>query len=220
MKLVNTSLNKLIQDKNLTFLIGASCSVNTPSCLPTGKEMMEDIVEFSCYERFKEDLKNLIDKNGLRFEQLVEIFTEFIDKNLHCIDFFSECKYPNSIHLLLACMIEKGNFVITTNFDSLIEFALIKIGISRDLILPVITKDEFQLYEDPYENFKKSKFSIYKIHGSPLDIIKNTSKTELRQSLVIITKSFVRNKKGLDIFELEPYKQKAIENLLKNNFSQ
>ena len=30
------------------------------------------------------------------------------------------------------------------------------------------------------------------------------------------TKSFVRNKRGLNIFELEPYKQNAVENSLKN----
>jgi len=37
----------------------------------------------------------------------------------------------------------------------------------------------------------------------------------LRKSLIITTKSFVRDKRGLNIFELEPYKQNAIENSLK-----
>jgi len=215
MRLIDTSFNKLIQDKNLTYLIGAGCSINKPSRLPTGKEMMEAIIEYSCHQNFKVDIENLINDKELRFEQLVEIFIELLDKNLSCIHFFSECKYPNSIHFFLARMIKNSHFVITTNFDSLIEYALIEIGIPRSLILPVITKDEFQLYDNPYDLFKKDKLSIYKIHGSPSDIIKDTSKTELEESLIVTTKSFVKDKRGLNIFELEPYKQKAIENLLK-----
>lgn len=216
MRLVNTSLNELLQDKIVTFLIGAGCSVNEPSCLPSGKKMMEGIIEFSCHQDFKVIIENLISEKKLRFEQLVEIFIELLDKNKSCIHFFSECKYPNSIHLFLARMIKKGHFVLTTNFDSLIEYALIEIGIPRSQILPVITKEEFQLYDNPYDLFKKKKLSIYKIHGSPSDIIKNTPKTELEESLIVTTQSFVKDKSGLNIFELEPYKQKAIENLLNN----
>ena len=77
-------------------------------------------------------------------------------------------------------MIENGHFVITTNFDSLIEYALIEIGISKNSILPVITREEFQLYDDPDTLFRKDKLLVYKIHGSPSNIIKNTSKTELK----------------------------------------
>ena len=216
MRLVNTSLNKLLQDKNVTFLIGAGCSVGKPSCLPSGKKMMEAIIEFSCHQDFKMIIESLISEKKLRFEQLVEIFIELLDKNKSCIHFFSECKYPNSIHLFLARMIKNGHFVLTTNFDSLIEYALIEIGILRSQILPVITKEEFQLYNNPYDLFKKMKLSIYKIHGSPSDIIKNTPKTELEESLIVTTQSFVKDKRGLNIFELEPYKQKAIENLLNN----
>ncbi len=216
MKLINTSFNELIKDKKLTFLVGAGCSVNPPSSLPTGNEMMNDIIDFSCSENFKEDIKKLIFRKILRFEQLVEIFVELIDKNLHCIDFFSECKYPNSIHLFLAHMIKKGHFVITTNFDSLIEQALIEIGIPKDLILPVITKNEILKYNNPNDIFNGGKFSVYKIHGSPTNIINNTSKSELRESLIVTIRSFVQDKKGLNIFELEPYKQEAVENLLKS----
>jgi len=216
MKLINTSFNELIKDKKLTFLVGAGCSVNPPSSLPTGNEMMNDIIDFSCSENFKDAIKKLITEKILRFEQLVEIFIEFLDKNVHCIDFFSECKYPNSIHLFLAQMIRRGHFVITTNFDSLIEYSLIESGIPKDKILPVITKNEFLRWTNPYEIFDGGKFSVYKIHGSPIDIIKNTSKEELRDSLIVTIRSFVKNKKGLNIFELEPYKQEAVENLLKN----
>lgn len=70
MKLINTSFNELIKDKKLTFLVGAGCSVNPPSSLPTGNEMMNDIIDFSCSENFKEDIKKLIFRKILRFEQL------------------------------------------------------------------------------------------------------------------------------------------------------
>jgi len=40
-------------------------------------------------------------------------------------------------------MLQKGHFVITTNFDHLIEIALIKNGVKKDRIRPVITELDF-----------------------------------------------------------------------------
>jgi len=213
---MNDSFRDLIKDKKLTFLVGAGCSIDKPSSLPSGRDMMKSIVEFSCHEDFKDEIEILVNNDELRFEQLGEIFTDLLDNDLQCIDYFSECSHPNSIHFFLAKMIQKGHFVITTNFDSLIEHALVKIGIPNDQIIPIITKKEFEIYNNPDELFEKNLFPVYKIHGSPSDIIKNTSKNDLKQSLIITTRALSENKNGLNIFELEPYKQVAFNNLLKN----
>lgn len=216
MKLIKNGFKDLIENKRLTFLIGAGCSIDKPSSLPSGEEMMDAIIEFSCHEAFKDDIDILVKKKELRFEQLVEIFMDLIDNDLQCVKYFSKCSDPNSIHFFLAKMIQKGHFVMTTNFDSLIEHALIKIGIPKDQILPIITKEEFEAYKNPYELYEKSLFPVYKIHGSPLDIIKNTSWKELRKSLIVTTRSLSENKRGVNIFELEPFKQEAFNSLLKN----
>ncbi len=176
----------IIKDKKLTFLVGAGCSIDKPSSLPSGRDMMKLIVEFSCHEEI------LVNNDGLRFEQLVEIFMDLLDNDLHCIDYFSECSHPNSIHFFLAKMIQKGHFVITTNFDSLIEHSLVKIGIPNDQIIPIITKKEFGIYNNPYELFEKNFFTVYKIHGSPSDIIKNTSKNDLKKSLIISIEVYMK----------------------------
>ena len=216
MKLIKNGFKDLIENKRLTFLIGAGCSIDKPSSLPSGEEMMNAIIEFSCHEAFKDDIDILVKKKELRFEQLIEIFMDLIDNDLQCIKYFSKCSDPNSIHFFLAKMIQKGHFVMTTNFDSLIEYALIKIGIPKDQILPIITKEEFEAYKNPYELYEKNLFPVYKIHGSLSDIIKNTSRKELRQSLIVTTRSLSENKRGVNIFELEPFKQEAFNSLLKN----
>ena len=51
MKLTNLTLKDFItKNEKITFLIGAGCSVDAPSCLPTGSEMMECIIKFTCEE--------------------------------------------------------------------------------------------------------------------------------------------------------------------------
>ena len=47
-------------------------------------------------------------------------------------------------------MIQKGHFVMTTNFDFLIEYALLQLGVNKEDILCVITKDDFQRFPDPF----------------------------------------------------------------------
>ncbi|GAH19880.1 unnamed protein product, partial [marine sediment metagenome] len=47
MKLTNLSLKDLITEKGkLTFLIGAGCSVDPPSCQPAGKTMMNMYIKW------------------------------------------------------------------------------------------------------------------------------------------------------------------------------
>lgn len=45
-------------------------------------------------------------------------------------------------------MIKKGHFVMTTNFDFLIEYALLQSNIEKKDIIPVITKQDFENYNN------------------------------------------------------------------------
>ena len=49
MKLTNLTIRDLINtEAKLTFLAGAGCSLDPPSCLPAGKPMMEAIIKYTC----------------------------------------------------------------------------------------------------------------------------------------------------------------------------
>jgi len=46
---------------------------------------------------------------------------------------------------------------MTTNFDNLIEIALLESGVSKDDIIPVITKKDFKNFNNPEELIKENK---------------------------------------------------------------
>ena len=75
----------------------------------------------------------------MRFESLVEILRDNIDEDLKLIDFYGECDKPNLQHFFLASMILKGHFVMTTNFDFLIELALLQMNVPREQIKVIMT---------------------------------------------------------------------------------
>ena len=51
MKLKNLMINDLLnENEKLTFLVGAGCSVDPPSCLPMGRQMMEAVIKYTCTE--------------------------------------------------------------------------------------------------------------------------------------------------------------------------
>ena len=84
MKLTNLFIKDLItSDAKLTFLVGAGCSTDPPSCLPIGKKMMKSVIEFTCTES---EINKILGLDNLRFEQLVEIVRDHLDKDLKIID--------------------------------------------------------------------------------------------------------------------------------------
>ena len=213
MKLTNLKINDLLNsDKRFTFLAGAGCSVSAPSCLPAGHVMMEAIINYTCKESEIKDILELMKLGILRFEALVEIIRDQLDEKLALIDYYSQCDKPNIQHFFLAEMIEQGNFVITTNFDYLIEYALIHSGVPLKDIVPVITKEDFERFADSYELLNKGKKPIYKIHGSTENII---TKRNTRDSLVATIQAFGSNKEGENVFQLESFKRPLFENITK-----
>ena len=130
MILTNLTIKDILaEEPKLTFLVGAGCSMDAPSCLPAGYPMMEAIVKYTCAES---EVKKILEMEELRFEALVEIVRDALDPNLKIIDFYGLCDKPNVQHFFLAEMIKKGKFVITTNFDFLIEHALLQSELPSD----------------------------------------------------------------------------------------
>jgi tetratricopeptide (TPR) repeat protein len=211
MRLTNLTVRDLITpDSKLTFLAGAGCSIDPPSCLLAGRAMMDAIIDYTCADLEIEGIKKL---KKLRFEALVEIVRDQLDKELKIIDYYGLCDKPNIQHLFLADMIKRGSFVITTNFDFLIEYALQQLGVPDDNIVPVITREDFEEFQDPYKQLKKGKKTVYKIHGSTKNII---TKKSTRDSLIATIKAFGSNKEGENVFQLESFKQPAFAKITEN----
>lgn len=212
LKISSVKIEDLInRDRNLVFLAGAGCSFNEPSCVALASEVMYEILNFICPQSETDEIPNILEK--LRFEQLIEIFKRYLDNNLKVLDYYGKCNKPNIQHFFLAEMIKDGKCVLTTNFDSLIEQALLQYGLTKDHIIPVIKERDFKKYNNPYKLFKEKKYPIYKIHGSVKNIIrgKNT-----KDSLIATISKLGSNKEGLNIFQLESFKLPLFENLLDN----
>ena len=107
MKHLDFTFNDFIKNEhNLIFLVGAGCSIDPPSCLPAGRSMIKSILKFCCDDI---ELERLLMFEDLRFEVLVELFQDYIDRDLKVIEFYTQCKKPNLQHFFLADMIKKGH---------------------------------------------------------------------------------------------------------------
>ncbi|MBY9003998.1 MAG: SIR2 family protein, partial [Candidatus Lokiarchaeota archaeon] len=209
MKKVNLDLSEVLNKDSLTFLVGAGCSVDSPSCLPAGRPMMNAIINHVTH---KEESKKLANLEGLRFESLVEIVRDNIDPTLKTIDYYTQCDKPNLLHFFFAKMIEMGNFVMTTNFDLLIEYAMIKLGIPQEKMKIAITKEDYELLKNPKKLYEDGYKILYKIHGSPVNLLTNES---TKESLIATIQAFGSNKQGLNVFQVEPFKRDLFNNISK-----
>ena len=211
MKELNLSFKELLsRDKKLTFLVGAGCSIEAPACLPAGKAMMNSLIQYTCPPNEIQRISNMRD---LRFEGLVEIIRDKLDNQLRVIDFYGLCDKPNNQHFFLAEMIKKGHFVLTTNFDFLIEYALIRSNVPKEDIVCVITKNDYENYYNPEELCAQGKKTLYKVHGSTRNII---TKEDTRKYLITTLQGFGFNKEGLNVFQVEPFKHPLFINITKH----
>ena len=200
--------NFMRKNARLAFLAGAGCSVDPPSCLPAGRTMMNEIIKYTCAES---EVKKIMKIDTLRFEQLVEIVHNYLDKDLKIIEYYGKCEKHNIIHFFLAEMIQKGHFVITTNFDSLIERALCQLrNISESEVVPVITKSDFENFSDPEKLYSEGKKTVYKIHGSTKNII---TKEDTKDSLIATIRAIGSNRERLATFQIEPFKRSIFKNI-------
>ncbi|MFX1566970.1 MAG: tetratricopeptide repeat protein [Promethearchaeota archaeon] len=208
MKKANLKIEDLLgNDLNLTFLVGAGCSIDVPSSQPAGRSMMEAMIKFACAES---EVENILKINELRFEGLVEIIRDNLDPNLKIIDYYGLCDKPNTQHFYLAEKISQGHFVMTTNFDFLIEHALLQLGIPKEQIKIIITEKDFENYPNPSEMYLNGIKTLYKVHGSTKNII---SEEYTRDTLVATIQAFGSNKEGMSVFQVEPYKKPLFDNI-------
>jgi len=198
--------------KNLTFLVGAGVSMDAPTNMPSAREIVKSLMEFCAPS---EEIDNLLSLNLLRYELVVEKIQDIFDEKLKFMDYLELVSSPNILHFFLAHLIKRGNYVITTNFDYLIEYALIKI-LPKDQhfsIYPIITKEDFLSFQEPKRLIETGKFPVFKIHGSKRNIITGELTHE---SLITTISALGREREEGETFAIEPYKKPAVYNLMKD----
>lgn len=193
-----------------TFLVGAGISIDKPSSVPSAREIVRNLLEL-CVP--PEEVENLLALENLRFELVVEKIQNEVDEELHFLDYLEQITEPNLIHYFLANSIIRGNFVITTNFDYMIERALMRTLDNQwhKDIIPVITKEDFIFYQEPKLLINASRYPIYKIHGSKRNIVLNK---DTRDSLVTTISALGKEREEGETFAIEPYKKLAVYNLM------
>jgi len=133
----------------------------------------------------------------LRFETLLQCFEKSLEgSSLALLEPFKLIQEPNFYHIFLANNLKKGNHVITTNFDNLIETAL---NLSKNRIL--YSDEHFNQFE--MNSLIESGY-LLKLHGSLVDIYGNDTKQTIISTL---------DKLSLGLL---PSKQNVLKMLLKN----
>jgi tetratricopeptide (TPR) repeat protein len=206
----------LKKSKGYTFLVGAGISMEYPSNLPSAREFVKSMVELCTPSEY---INKILSLETLRFEFFIEVIKNRtnIDKNVNFLDYFDIVKSPNLIHLFLANMIIEGkgkHHIITTNFDYLIEYALMDLlpASERDNILSIITKDDFEKNKNYGDLYDLGKYPLCKIHGSKKNIITNMDTSE---SLVVDIAALGKDRAEGETFAIEPYKKPIISNIMK-----
>jgi tetratricopeptide (TPR) repeat protein len=210
-------------DKNekYTFLAGAGISIDPPSNIPSARTMVKQLLNIFAVP---EDVDELLKIDLLRYEMIVEQIQNFFDKDLKFLDYFELVKYPNIIHYFLASMIRLGQYVVTTNFDYMIERAFLLSVLqenSKDNILKriqesnqllaIITKKDFITYSNLENILKEKKHSIVKIHGSKKNII---TQADTKESLVTTISALGKEREEGKTFAIEQYKKPLMTQIM------
>lgn len=191
----------------LTFFVGAGISIDPPANLLPAKVFSKYLLELCAVP---EEMDNLLQIPTLRYEMMVDIIQRYFDSQLDFMDYFEQFTQPNLIHYFLAHCIQHGAVVATTNFDYLIEHALLKIidKESQANVTLVLTNKDFERYSNPATLWDAGKLGVYKIHGAKRNIITNMKTTD---SLMTSLSAFG---KGPKILSLDPSKEELLRNAI------
>ncbi len=200
-------MSLLNKNDEFVFLVGAGCSMEPPSRLPSALEFVRGIVTFCAPP---EEFGTIMNLNRLKYEAIVEIVEKRIDRDLKFLDYLETKKQPNIIHFFLANNILSNNNVITTNFDYLIEMALIELLPKGEelRINPIITQEQYLNFQKDKNINKVKEAHLFKIHGSKKNIITGQ---DTSSSLVTTLSALGKNKEEGKTFSIETYKKAALE---------
>ena len=199
----------LIENNKLLFLAGAGISMDSPSNLSSAKQIMDIIIDNGALEDYKTILKAI---DGLRYEYVMQVFRDEYDNELQILKYFTQTFTPNNNHYALGQQIIKGNIVITTNFDSLIEQALMDLrneqGLTEKLPKAIITEKDFLEYT---ETALRDQYVLFKLHGAPLNYF--TGQKTFESVVTTLDKISTNKDKEQEVFSLPLFKQRIVQQL-------
>ena len=152
------------QNGSSTFFVGAGLSIE--SDFPAALSLIDRILKrIAPDEESLAELRTLVDppfshrratRDCLRFEVLLDVLVEQVDPELSLLEFIAEVRRANPVHLLLADRGCRGDVLVTTNLDSLLEEAVSTLG-----GLP-----RTRCRRDDFSKVGATGASIFKLHGS------------------------------------------------------
>lgn len=140
----------------VSFFVGAGISIPPPSSLPSANNIIKDVIEALCIEPeldiYRRDLPKRSLDAGMKMEVLFEIIHNH-NANLNALFSMFKCNEPNLYHYFIARLIEANlvNYVVTTNFDSLIERA---------------SRVNLNVMASEPDHAMRNNRSLFKIHGT------------------------------------------------------
>ena len=198
----------LQQHEKVTYLVGAGISINPPSNVPAAGKIISTLLKMVVPKSEQEIIAKF---PNLRYELLIEKIQNRFDKDLRILSFFEQLLTPNLIHYFLAQGNLNQDYIITPNFDYLLEIALQKLvgNNIQSQIVPVITESDYNAFNQVVE--KSNIYPIFKIHGSRLNFI---TQEETKDTIITTLNSLGRNREGQFGLGIEFYKKKVLESLL------
>lgn len=152
------------------FFVGAGVSFEQPSRVPMAIPVVEALVRtIAPSTKLAAELMPFLHagragelhaSDYLRFEVLLEIVHDFVDPDLQVLGFIESFASFNPLHEILAARALAGDSVVTTNFDALIERAVIALGAE-----PITICADADFSATP-PTFPSCQTPIFKLHGS------------------------------------------------------
>lgn len=162
-----------LADGRRRFILFCGAGVSKDGGIPSGKDILIDTLgkiyqqEQKKEKYSKEDIENWYQQHkslkGMTYSQILDLVYPGMEQKRLYLNGFFEGKEPSEVHRLIAKMVKLGliRFIITTNFDNLIEKALDLEGL-RDKYSVISTNDQAK-NSDTWD--KVDICRIYKIHG-------------------------------------------------------
>jgi tetratricopeptide (TPR) repeat protein len=173
---MDKSILEYINQRKVTFFIGAGISMIPPSCLPSWWQVNHIILDSLADESYSlvpeiKDLVNLIKKREedgkLPPEFVSEIITDRIGESYFDVLQGLEGETPNQAHLWLATLAQAGflKAIITTNFDTLVERAFEIVGVPITVLVDPEDYDKIDIDREVLNN-NGSPCVLLKLHGT------------------------------------------------------
>jgi tetratricopeptide (TPR) repeat protein len=152
------------------FFVGAGVSFEQPSRVPMAIPVVEALVRtIAPSAQIAAELMPFLRagragefhaSDYLRFEVLLEVLHDFVDPDLHVLGFIERFGNFNPLHQILAARALAGDSLVTTNFDALIERAVLALGGKP------ITLCAYEDFSATAPTLPSGHTPIFKLHGS------------------------------------------------------